>query len=120
MLFLLLFVTVAYAQGETVDPPVEAPTEIPAESPAEVPIEPPVQPPVEPPAENLEEQMEEIEKQVQIQVDNTMAICIALGITCEEEAASKLVEALNELVVIEPPSDTESSEEEAPQGDQDG
>ena len=116
MLFLLLFVTVAYAQEETVDPPVEAPTEIPAESPAEVPIEPPV----EPPAENLEEQMEEIEKQVQIQVDNTMAICIALGITCEEEAESKLVEALNELVVIEPPSDTESSEEEAPQGDQDG
>ena len=116
MLFLLLFVTVAYAQEETVDPPVEAPTEIPAESPAEVPIEPPV----EPPAENLEEQREEIEKQVQIQVDNTMAICIALGITCEEEAASKLVEALNELVVIEPPSDTESSEEEAPQGDQDG
>ena len=85
MLFLLLLVSPAYAQEEETTPPS---TE-----------------------EQLEEQIKEIEEQMEVQVENTMAICAALGIVCEEEAAGKLVEALNELVVIEPPEDTQPPEE---------
>ena len=90
MLFLLLLVNPAYAQEETTEPPVKPP-QVSAE-------------------EQLEEQIQEIEEQMQVQVENTMAICAALGIVCEEEAATKLVEALNEIVVIEPPEDTQSPE----------
>ena len=84
MLFLLLLVSPAYTQEEETKPPS---TE-----------------------EQLEEQIKEIEEQMEVQVENTMAICAALGIVCEEEAATKLVEALNEIVVVEPPEDTQSPE----------
>ena len=84
MLFLLLLVSPAYAQEEETKPPS---TE-----------------------EQLEEQIQEIEEQMQVQVENTMAICAALGIVCEEEAATRLIEALNEIVVVEPPEDTQSPE----------
>jgi len=84
MLFLLLLVNPAYTQEEETKPPS---TE-----------------------EQLEEQIQEIEEQMQVQVENTMAICAALGIVCEEEAATKLIEALNEIVVVEPPEDTQSPE----------
>ena len=88
MLLILLLVTPAYGQEESAPP-----------TPPE-----------------LSEQMQEIEEQVQVQVENTMAICAALGIVCEEEAASKLVEALNELVITVPalpvtPSLEEDTEE---------
>ena len=96
MLFLLLLVTPAYAQEEV--------------------------PPTPPDEDPLTEQMIEIEEQVQVQAENTMAICAALGIVCEEEAAGKLVEALNDLVVIpevplpvpEPEKAPEEEPEEAP------
>mgnify|MGYP003663606370 FL=1 len=90
MLFLLLLVNPAYAQEEETKPPS---TE-----------------------DQLEEQIQEIEEQMQVQVENTMAICAALGIVCEEEAATDLVKALNGLVAASPSPpeapDTESPEEE--------
>jgi len=95
MLFLLLLVSPAYAQEEKTEPPAEV---------AEETLTPPST------EEQLEEQVKEIEEQMEVQVGNTMAICQALGITCEEEAAGKLIEALNDLVVIEPPEDTQSPE----------
>jgi sulfur relay (sulfurtransferase) complex TusBCD TusD component (DsrE family) len=69
MLLILLLVTPAYAQEATTEPLIEPPP--------------------------LTEQMQQIEEQVQVQVENTMAICEALGIVCEEEAAEDLVKALN-------------------------
>lgn len=97
MLLILLLVTPVYAQ-EATEPPIE-----PVEAASEL----------APLKEPLKEQIQEIEEQMQVQVENTMAICEALGITCEEEAAGKLVKALNELIVtepVEPPADTESPE----------
>ena len=92
MLFLLLLVSPAYTQEEETKPPS---TE-----------------------EQLEEQIKEIEEQMEVQVENTMAICQALGITCEEEAAGKLVEALNELVAPTPePVESASADDEDTESD---
>ena len=107
MLFLLLLVNPAYAQEETQEALTNAVTEKLPALEQSIATE-----------EQLEEQIKEIEEQMEVQVENTMAICQALGITCEEEAAGKLVEALNELVAPEPePVESASTDDEDTESD---
>ena len=101
MLFLLLLVNPAYAQEETQEALTNAVTEKLPALEQSIATE-----------EQLEEQIKEIEEQMEVQVENTMAICQALGITCEEEAAGKLIEAFNELVAPTPePVESASAED---------